>query len=359
MAIKRDYYEVLGVARDAATGEIKRAFRKLAFQHHPDHNHDDGAADRFKEINEAYEVLSDTEKRSVYDRFGHAGTEGLFGQGFEGFGFGGVGSIFEDFYDFFSDVATTSRQRPRRGADLHYDLTITFEEAALGCQKEVEITRIERCSICRGSGAKPGSQPSVCSSCDGSGRVRRVQQSIFGRFANIVVCPQCHGEGSIIKDPCSRCRSSGTEKITQIISLDIPAGVDDGNEIRLSGKGNIGERGGPAGNLYVTLKVLTHQFFQRDGVNILYELPLNFAQAALGTEVRAPTLYGEVKLKIPAGSQTGTIFRLKDKGIAHLHRNRHGDQLVRLRVVTPEKLTKEQRHIFQELANSLSPKKKK
>ncbi len=358
MAIKRDYYEVLGITREATGNEIKSAFRKLAFRHHPDHNHEDGAEDKFKEISEAYEVLSDTEKRSTYDRFGHSGTEGLFGQGFEGFGTGGLGSIFEDFYDFFNDVATTGRQGPRRGADLHHGLTITFEEAALGCQKEIEITRTERCSICHGSGAKPGSQPSVCSNCNGSGRVRRVQQSIFGRFANITVCPKCHGEGSIIKDHCSRCRSSGAEKISQTISLDIPAGVDDGNEIRLSGKGNIGERGGPAGNLYVTLKVLPHQFLQRDGVNILYELPLNFAQAALGTEVEVPTLYGEVKLKIPAGSQTGTVFRLKGKGITHLHRNHRGDQLVGLRVVTPEQLTKDQRHIFQELANSLNRKRK-
>jgi molecular chaperone DnaJ len=359
MAIRRDYYEVLGVTKDATSDEIKGAFRKLAFQHHPDHNHEDGAEDKFKEISEAYEVLSNTEKRSTYDRFGHSGAEGLFGQGFEGFGAGGLGSIFEDFYDFFSDVSTTGRQGPRRGADLRYDLTITFEEAALGCQKEIEITCTERCSICHGNGAKPGSQPSVCSSCNGSGRVRRVQQSIFGRFANITGCSQCHGEGSIIKDRCSRCRGSGAEKITKTIPLDIPAGVDDGNEIRLGGKGNIGERGGTAGNLYVTLKVLSHRIFQRDGVTILYTLPLNFAQVALGTEVEAPTLHGEVKLKIPAGSQTGTVFRLKGKGVVHLNSKRYGDQLISLSVVTPEKLTREQRHIFQELENSLSPKQRK
>ena len=357
MAVKRDYYEVLGVARGAATEEIKKAFRKLAFQYHPDHNQDDGAAERFKEINEAYEVLADPKKRSAYDRFGHAGAEGLFGQGFEGFGFGGVGSIFEDFYDFFSDIATTPRQGPRRGADLHYDLTITFEEAALGCQKEIKIVRTEKCSLCRGSRAKPGSQPSTCADCNGSGRVRRVQQGIFGRFANIVVCPKCHGEGSIVTEPCPRCHGSGMEKTEGNIELNVPAGVDDGTELRLSGKGNVGERGGPAGNLYITIKVPPHQFFRREGVNILYELPVDFTQVALGAELMVPTLYGEVKLKIPAGSQSGETLRLKGKGITHFRRAGRGDQLVKLRVVTPEKLTKEQRHIFQELAKSFSRKK--
>ena len=359
MAIKRDYYEVLGVGRDASTEEIKKAFRKLAFQYHPDHNHDDEASDKFKEINEAYEVLADPEKRSAYDRFGHAGAEGLFGQGFEGFNFGGVGNIFEDFYEFFSDAATTTRRGPRRGADLHYELSITFEEAALGHQEEIKISRTEKCSLCRGAGAKPGSQPSICPSCNGSGRVRRVQQSLFGRFANITACPRCQGEGRIITEPCPECQGSGTEKVERSIELDIPAGVDDGNELRLSGKGDIGEKGGPAGDLYITVRVLEHPLFQREGTNIIYELPINFAEAALGTEVMVPTLYGEVKLKVPAGSQSGTIFQLKDKGITHFRRSGRGDQLVKLVVITPEKLTEKQRQLFQELAKSLGQDKGK
>ncbi len=359
MAVKRDYYEVLGVGKNASTDEIKKAFRKLAFQCHPDHNHEDGAEARFKEINEAYEVLTDPEKRSAYDRFGHAGINGLSGRGFEDFGFGGMGSIFEDFYDFFSGATATARQGPRRGADLHNEITITFEEAALGCQKEINISRTEKCSLCQGTGAKPGSQPSRCPTCNGSGRVSRVQQSIFGRFTNVATCSHCLGEGRVITEPCTQCRGTGREKHKHSMVLEIPAGVDDGTELRLSGEGDIGERGGPSGNLYITIKVLTHQFFKRDGTNILYELPINFAQAALGTEVELPTLYGKERLKVPAGSQAGRIFRLKGKGVSYLRKNGHGDQMVRLLLVTPEKLTKEQRRLFEKLAESFTLDEKK
>jgi molecular chaperone DnaJ len=355
MAIKRDYYEVLGVKKDATGEEIKKAFRKLAFRHHPDHNHDDGAADKFKEVSEAYEVLADPKKRSAYDRFGDAGADGLFGSGFEGFGFGGVGSIFEDFYDFFNNVATSARRGPGRGTDLHYKIAITFEEAALGCRKEFSISRIEKCSLCQGTGSRSGSQPSRCSGCNGSGRVRRVQQSIFGRFSNIATCPQCHGDGRIIAEPCPRCRGSGQQKNEAGITVEIPAGADDGTELRLSGEGDIGQRGGPSGDLYITVEALRHRFFRRDGANILYELKVNFAQAALGTEVVIPTLYGDTKLKIPAGSQADSVFRLKGKGIPHLRRFGRGNQLVKLLVVTPEKLNKQQRRLFQELAESLTP----
>jgi len=359
MAVKRDYYEVLGVGRDASADEIKKAFRRLAFKCHPDHNHEDGAEARFKEINEAYEVLADPEKRTTYDRFGHAGAEGFFGRGFEDFGFGGVGSIFEDFYEFFSGAATTARRAPRRGADLHSRITITLEEAALGCQREINTSRTENCPLCHGSGAKPGSQPSRCPNCNGNGRVHRVQQSLFGRFTNIVACPQCNGEGRIITETCPQCRGTGREKHKHSITMEIPAGVDDGTEIRISGGGDVGERGGPAGNLYIIVTVLPHQLFKRDGANVLHQLPINFAQAALGVEMVVPTLYGEVKLKVPAGSQTGRVFRLKGKGIPYLKRNGCGDQLVRLLVVTPEKLTKQQRQLFLELAESLGPDEKK
>ena len=354
MAVKRDYYEVLGVSRNASTEEIKKAFRKLAFQCHPDHNHDDGAEGRFKEVNEAYQVLADGEKRAAYDRFGHAGIDGFSGSGFEGFGFSGVGSIFEDFYDFFSGATGTTRQRQRRGSDLQHKITITFEEAALGCKKDIKINRIERCSQCQGSGAKPGSQPSKCPTCNGSGRISRVQQGFFGRFTNVATCSHCMGEGMVITEPCSRCRGTGREKKEHEIKLEIPAGVDDNNGIRLSGQGDIGERGGPPGDIYIAINVLPHELFHRDGYDILYEMPVNFAQAALGTEVEVPTLYGKEKLKVPAGSQAGKVFQLKGKGIPILRHNGKGNQLVKLLLVTPQKLNKQQRRLFQELAESLS-----
>ena len=356
MAVKRDYYEVLGISRDATEVEIKKAFRKLAFMYHPDHNHDDGADERFKELNEAYEVLSDTDKRAAYDRFGHGGAEGHFGGGFENFGFGGFGDIFDA---FFGGGTTDARQVQRRGADLHSEATITFEEAAFGCQKEITIFRTERCSLCQGTGSKLGSQPSHCHTCNGKGQVRRVQQSIFGRFTNITTCPKCHGEGKVITEPCPQCRGKGKEKLERSLAVEIPAGIDEGTQIRLNGEGDIGESGGSSGTLYVTVNVLPHKVFKRDGDNILYELPINFAQAALGAKVIVPTLYDEVGLKVPAGSQTGKTFHFKGKGVAHLYRGGRGDQLVRLRVVTPQKLSKEQRRLFDELAESLDSKKKR
>jgi molecular chaperone DnaJ len=355
MATKRDYYEVLGVSRDATAEEIKKAFRKLAFKYHPDRNRDDGAEERFKEVNEAYEVLSDANKRAAYDQFGHSGAEGFFTRGFEGFDFGGFGDIFDA---FFGGMTYATRHAPQRGADQRYQITITFEEAAFGGEKEINIKRTEVCSLCHGIGAKPGSQPSRCPNCNGTGQVRRVQRSLFGRFINTAVCEQCHGEGKIITEPCPQCRGAGREKQQRFISIKIPAGVEDGSQIRLSGEGDAGMRGGSSGDLYVSLKVLKHEFFIRDGDDILYELPINFAQAALGNEVEVATLYGETKISIPAGSQTGKEFRLKNKGIAHLHRNGRGDQIVRLRIVTPESLTKEQRRLFQELAGTLNPTKK-
>lgn len=355
MPAKRDYYEILGIDRNATDEEIKRAFRKLAFIYHPDHNREEGAEERFKEINEAYQVLSDPDKRAAYDRFGHSGAEGFFGRGFESFDFGGFGDIFDA---FFGGAATATRQAPQRGTDLHYRITINLEEAAFGCQKEINFSRIENCSLCYGIGSKPGSQPSRCPNCNGTGQVRRVQQSIFGRFTNIATCSQCQGEGRIITEPCPQCRGTGREKRQRSILVKIPAGVDDGFQIRLSGEGNAGTRGGSSGDLYVTLSIEPHEFFIRDGNNILYQLPINFAQAALGAEVEVPTLDGSIKLKIPAGSQTGTVFRLKDKGIPQLHKNRRGDLLITILVVTPENLTEKQRQLFQELANSLEPPKR-
>ena len=354
MPIKRDYYEVLGVDRNATDEEIKRAFRKLAFKYHPDRNPEDGAGEKFKEVNEAYEALSDPDKRAAYDRFGHGGTEGLFGRGFEGFNFGGFGDIFDA---FFSGATTATRQAPQRGADLHYRITITFEEAAFSCEKEIKVSRTEYCSLCQGVGSKPGSQPSRCPNCNGTGQVRRVQQSLFGHFVNATTCSQCHGEGRIITEPCPQCRGTGKEKCQRNMLIKIPAGVDDGSQIRLSGEGHAGARGGSPGNLYISLSVLPHKFFARDGDNVLYELPINFTQAALGAEIEIPTLDGNTKLKLQAGTQTNTLIRLKAKGIPHLHRNGRGDQIVRVVVVTPDSLTKNQRQLLQELAETLSPVK--
>ncbi len=355
MPTKRDYYEALGINRNATDEEIKKAFRKLAFKYHPDHNHEDRTGGKFKEINEAYEVLSDPDKRAAYDRFGHSDAEGFLGRGFEGFNFGGFGDIFDA---FFGGTTTATRQTPQRGTELDYKLTITLEEAAFGCQKELNISRTENCSLCQGTGSKPGSQPKRCTNCNGAGQVHRVHQSLFGRFTNVTTCSRCRGEGRIITEPCPQCKGTGRENRQRNISVKIPAGVDDSTQIRLNGEGDAGTRGGPAGNLYIILSVLKHEFFTRDGDNILCELPINFAQAALGTEVEMPTLDGNAKLKIPAGSQAGTVFRLKGRGISHLHRRGGGDQLVTLLVVTPDSLTKKQRQLFEELANNLSPAKK-
>ncbi len=352
MSSNHDYYEVLGVNRNATDEEIKKAFRKLAFKHHPDHNHHDGAEKKFKEVNEAYQVLSDADKRAAYDRFGHSGAEGVFGRDFEGFNFGGFGDIFDA---FFGDTATATHQSPRRGADLHDRVMLNFEEAAFGSDQEITITRTENCSLCHGIGAKPGSQPSRCSNCNGTGQVKRVQQSIFGRFTNIATCSQCQGEGRIITEPCPQCRGGGRERQQRRISVKVPAGINNGSQIRMSGEGDAGARGGSAGNLYISILVKPHQYFVRDNDNILYQLAINFTQAALGAEVEIPTLDGNTKLKIPAGSQTGDVFRLKGKGIPHLNRHGRGDQLVPIFVVTPEKLSKRQRQLLEELTDSLSP----
>ena len=356
MAVKRDYYEVLGISRDASEVDIKKAFRRLAFQYHPDRNNEAGASAKFKELNEAYEVLSDSDKRDAYDRYGHAGDGGGIGRGFEDFGFGGLGDIFEA---FFGGTATSTHRAPQRGADMHYNLDISFEEAALGCEKELYIARTEVCSMCQGSGARQGTRPTRCPTCDGAGQVRRVQRSVFGRFINTAPCSQCRGTGQIITEPCSQCKGSGTEKHKRSIMVKIPAGVDDSSQIRISGEGDVGVRGGPPGDIYVALSVREHEIFTRDGYNVLLELPINFVQAALGDEVEVPTLYGGSKFKVPAGSQTHKVFRLKDKGIPYLRGNGRGDQMVRLRVVTPDTLSKEQRQLFEKLAETLTQTKKK
>jgi len=354
VAEKRDYYDVLGVGRNASDADIKKAFRKLAFDHHPDRNRDDGAEERFKEVGEAYEVLSDPDKRAAYDRFGHTGAQGFGGRGFEGFDFGGFGDIFDA---FFGGTTTARRTGPRRGGDLRYGMTVSFEEAVFGGEKQVEIVRTEKCSVCGGSRCEPGSRPETCPTCGGTGQVRRAQRSIFGQFINMTTCGECRGEGRIVSKPCRRCSGQGLERVTRKISVKIPAGVDEGMQIRLSGEGDAGWNGGSPGNLYVTLAVKRHKLFERNGSDILYDLPINFAQAALGDEIDVPTLEGDFKLKIPAGCQTDRVFRIKDRGVAHLRGRGRGDQLVRVQVVTPQSLNANQKKLFAELARSFDGSK--
>ena len=350
MPVKRDYYEVLGVGRSASDEEIKGAFRKLAFKYHPDHNHDHEAEAKFKELNEAYEVLSDRDKRASYDRFGHNSDGGFGGQNFEGANFSGLGDIFDA---FFGGATTGTRQAQQRGTDLHYSVSITLEEAAFGTEKEVNVLRTEHCPACQGIGSAPNTQPTRCPDCNGSGQVRRIQQSIFGRFVNVAACPRCRGEGMIITDPCPKCRGTGKEKNKRNIMVKIPAGVDGSSRLRLSGEGDAGARDSHAGDLYVSISVKKHNLFTRDSDDIHYEMPINFAKAALGAEIEVPTLEDKVKLKIPSGSQTGQVFRLKHKGITHLHGHGRGDQFVTLRVVTPDSLTVQQRRLFEELAKTM------
>jgi len=350
MPSKRDYYEILGVDKSATSEELKKAFRKQAFQYHPDRNHEDGTTEKFKEINEAYEVLSDQEKRDAYDRFGHDGAGDFFTRGFDGFDFGGFGDIFDA---FFGGATGATRQAPQRGADLRYDATITLEEAAFGSEKEIDVIRLEYCSVCQGVGAQPGTQPARCPECNGSGQVRRAQSTIFGRFVTTATCNKCHGAGKVITEPCSQCHGTGHEKNQRVIQVSIPGGVDNNSRIRLNRQGNAGSRGGSSGDLYVDIKVKPHDIFTREGDDIIYELPINFVEAALGTEVEVPTLEGETKIKIPAGSQTGKVFHLKNQGILHLHRDGRGEELISLFVVTPEKLNDKQRQLLRDLGKTL------
>jgi molecular chaperone DnaJ len=364
MATKRDYYDVLGVARSASKDELKKAFRRLARQYHPDVSNEDGAAERFKEINEAYEVLSDEKMRSAYDQFGHAGVQNGGGPGFSGFdyggGFGNVADIFEEFFGgSFGGGRSRRRRGPRRGQDLRYDLTISFEEAVFGIEKDIDVTRPETCPTCTGSGAKVGSSPIPCTSCNGSGEVRRVQQSILGQFVNVTTCPTCQGTGELIPEVCETCNGRKQVQQTRSIKVKIPAGVDNDTQIRLSGEGSPGASGGPPGNLYVVLHVQKHEFFERRGDDVWLDLNINVAQAALGDEVTVPTLDGKEKLVIEPGTESGKVYRLRGQGVPRLDRRGRGtpmgrgDQHVLIHVAIPNKLTDEQEKLFHELSRTL------
>jgi molecular chaperone DnaJ len=351
----RDYYEVLGVARNATLDELKSAFRRLARQYHPDVNKAADAEERFKEINEAYAVLSDADKRAAYDRYGHAGVNNAGGM--PDFSSIDLSDILEGFFGFGGSGGRHSRNSPRRGEDLASRVQISFEEAVFGIEREIEITRDEVCATCRGSGAEPGTSPTRCTTCGGKGVVRQVRQTFLGSMVQETTCPACNGQGEVISSPCHTCRGRGVERKTVKKVVPIPAGVDNGTQIRLAGEGQSGVFGGPNGNYYIEVQVQSHKFFHRRQDDIQLDLNINVAQAALGAEVDVPTVDGASRLKIPAGTQPGKVFTLKGKGVPHLRGSGRGDQLV-VNIEVPNRLTQEQRHLFEALEKTLASEAK-
>ncbi|MCB6181961.1 molecular chaperone DnaJ [Leeia sp. TBRC 13508] len=341
---KRDFYEILGVNRDAGDDEIKKAYRKLAMKYHPDRNPDSKEAeDKFKEAKEAYEILSDAQKRQAYDQYGHAGVDPQAGMGGGGAGFGGFADAFGD---IFGDIFGGGRSRngPYRGSDLRYNMEISLEEAARGCEKQIRIPSMDECDTCHGTGAKPGTQPKTCTTCGGHGQVRMQQ----GFFSIQQTCPACHGSGKVVSDPCRDCSGVGRVKKHKTLSVKIPAGVDEGDRIRLSGEGEHGQNGGPPGDLYVVIHLKQHTVFQREGNDLHCEMPISFATAALGGEIDIPTLDGKAKIKITAETQSGKIYRLRGKGIKGVRSSSHGDLLCHVVVETPVNLTDRQKELLRE-----------
>ena len=362
---KRDYYEVLGVSKGASDDEIKRAYRKLAKKYHPDMNPGDKEAEaKFKEVNEAYSILSDSEKRARYDQFGHAGVDPNYGAGGPGGGFGGfdmgdidLGDIFGSFFGGgfggFGGSASSRRNGPQKGESLRASLTISFEEAAFGCEKEINLNRTEECEACHGSGAEPGTTAETCPDCRGTGVVRVQQRTGGFAFSSTAPCSRCRGTGKIIHTPCKACGGSGSVKKSKRVTVSIPAGIDDGQAISLRGQGNAGKNGGPAGDLIVAVHVKPHPQFHRDGTTVLYEQPVTFYQAVMGAELEIPTIDGKVKYNLPAGTQTGTTFRLRGKGIPELRGRGRGDQYVTVRVQVPTSLNGEQKEALRAFAEAM------
>ncbi|WP_397449900.1 molecular chaperone DnaJ [Pseudomonas sp. NA-150] len=352
---KRDYYEILGVERGSSEADLKKAYRRLAMKHHPDRNPDDKASeDMFKEANEAYEVLSDTNKRAAYDQYGHAGVDPSMGGGGGGFGAGAGGANFSDifgdvFSDFFGGGRGGSRGGAQRGSDLRYTLELNLEEAVRGTSVNIRVPTLVNCKPCDGSGAKKGSSPITCTTCGGIGQVRMQQ----GFFSVQQTCPRCQGQGKVISDPCDSCKGDGRVEEYKTLAVKVPAGVDTGDRIRLSGEGEAGTQGGPTGDLYVVINVREHAIFQRDGSHLYCEVPISFADAALGGELEVPTLDGRVKLKIPEGTQTGKQFRLRGKGVAPVRGGGAGDLMCRVAVETPVNLDRRQRELLEEFRTSL------
>lgn len=351
---KRDYYEILGLNKDATTEEIKKAYRKLALKYHPDRNSSDSNAEKkFKEINEAYQVLSDKEKRARYDQFGSAeGFGGFDFRDFQGRGFSDFGN-FSDIFDSFFGTRTRSREdrvRPQRGANLRYNLEINFEDSAFGRETRIEVPHWETCPRCKGSRAEPGSSPQTCPDCNGTGEIRNTQSTLFGQFVNIQTCPRCGGEGKIINSICTNCKGTGKVKKNRIVKVKIPAGVDTGHRLRMGGMGEPGERGGPSGDLYIVIYVKPHKIFKRDGIDIMCNHSISFVKAALGGEITVPTLKEKARIKIPAGTQSNTIFRLKGRGIYKIGTNQRGNEYVKIMVETPKRMSNEQKKLLLEFA---------
>ena len=351
---KRDYYEVLGVNKSASTAELKKAYRRIAMKYHPDRNPDNKEAEeKFKEASEAYEVLSDEKKRATYDQFGHAGLDGAAGMG-GGHGFGG-GGFSDIFGDVFGDIfgGGGGRRGPARGADLRYTLELSLEDAVKGTSVKIRVPTLVSCKPCHGKGSKPGSSPKTCSTCGGHGQVRMQQ----GFFSVQQTCPQCRGQGKMITDPCKTCHGQGRVEEEKTLSVKVPPGVDTGDRIRLSGEGEAGDDGGPAGDLYVEVAVKEHEFFQRDGKNLYCEVPISIFDACLGGELEVPTLDGRVKLKVPEETQTGKLFRLRGKGVTPVRGGAAGDLLCRVVVETPINLSKKQKDLLQELRDGTKGQK--
>jgi molecular chaperone DnaJ len=359
---RRDYYEVLGVERSASQEDIKKAYRKKAFEHHPDRNPDNKEAEeKFKEATEAYEVLHDESKRANYDRFGHAATDGGFGAGGAGAqGFDLSDALrafmrdFGSFDDLFSGGGADTGRRVRQGQNLQIRLQLTLEEILKGTNKKIRLKRMVACSTCNGTGAKAGSKPKTCPECNGAGQVRRVQRSILGQFMSVTTCPRCHGEGEIVSDPCPTCKGDGRVESAETISVDIPAGVQEGNYIPIAGKGHVGPRGGPPGDLIILIEEISHPIFERHGEDVMCEVPVNFSTLALGGKIEVPTITGTARLEIPAGTQSHRIFRLRGQGLPRVHSSRRGDQLVRVVVWTPKKLSPEEKSILERFGDIVS-----
>lgn len=367
MADKRDYYEVLGIDKSASADEIKKAYRKLAKQYHPDLNKDNPeAAEKFKEVGEAYSVLSDEEKKARYDQFGHAGVDGNAG-GFGGGGFGGFGD-FSDLGDIFGSFfgggggfggfggGQSRRNAPQKGRDIRAHIDLTFEEAAFGCTKDVKVSRLENCEACSGSGAKVGTKAENCSRCGGRGQIRSVQNTPFGQIQTNTTCPECRGKGTVIKERCPECQGAGKNRKSDKITINIPAGVNDGQSVRVRTKGDAGENGGPNGDLYVTINIKRHPIFERDEYDVYVEMPISFVQASLGCEIEVPTLDGKKMYTIPEGTQSGTKFRLKGVGIPYPNSSGRGDEYVTVNVEIPKNLNQKQRDALMKFAEETNDK---
>ncbi|MBE6020767.1 MAG: molecular chaperone DnaJ [Clostridiales bacterium] len=348
---KRDYYEVLGVNKGASADELKKAYRKKAMQYHPDRNPDDKEAEeKFKEVNEAYEILSDPQKRDRYDRFGHAGVDPNQGFGGGG-GFGGFEDIFGDIFGSFAGGFGGGRRRngPRKGADIQTRVSISFEEAAFGTKRDIKITRSEDCSDCGGTGASPGTERTTCPHCNGTGQINKVSNTPFGQFTNVTTCPNCGGQGTIVTDPCKKCGGKGKIRKDITINVDIPAGVDDDAVISLRGQGEPGQNGGPSGDVYVIVQVKPHKIFKRNGADLVLEIPITYPQAVLGADIVVPTLTERISYKVPPGTQHGTVFRLKGKGVKYVNSGRYGDLYVKVFIEIPKKVSGDQKKILQQL----------